>query len=189
VDQTPSIGSLPARDKGSLLSVIEATRGTRNKMKFEPRWNAFVLDGVLPPGLSYPYDFGFVPSTLAEDGDPLDVLVLCDEPVVPGSIVPCRLIGVLEAEQQDARSRSTRNDRLIAVAKESHRYERCKSLDDLAPSVLAAVEGFFIAKNAQRKGSFTVLARRGQSAAERLIDIGERAFAAGRKSGKGSAGR
>jgi inorganic pyrophosphatase len=178
-----AIESLPARDKGSLLTVIEATRGTRNKMKYEPRWNAFVLDGVLPLGLSYPYDFGFVPSTLAEDGDPLDVLVLSDEPIATGSIVPCRLIGVLEAEQQDAGSRATRNDRLLAVAKESRRYERCRSLDDLLPSVLAELEGFFIAQNAQRKGRFKVLARRAQTAAERTVDVGERAFEDARRAG------
>jgi inorganic pyrophosphatase len=160
-----------------LLAVIEATRGTRNKTKYEPRWNAFVLDKVLPLGLVFPLDFGFVPSTLAEDGDPLDILVLTDEPISAGSIVPCRLIGVLEAEQQEEGGETIRNDRLIAIAKESPRYERCESLTDVAPSMLADVERFFIVENERRKRRFTVLARRGAAAAERIVEGCERTFA------------
>jgi inorganic pyrophosphatase len=84
------------------MVVIETPKGSPNKLVFEPRRGAFVLKGVLPAGAVFPFDFGFVPSTRAEDGDPLDVLVLMDAAVFPGCIVPSRLIGVIEAEQTEA---------------------------------------------------------------------------------------
>ena len=97
-----SYQSLPTRDEdGALLAVVEATQGTRHKLKYRPAWNAFVLHRVLPLGLAFPYDFGFLPSTLGDDGDPLDVLVLADEALPPGTVVPCRIVGAVEAEQQD----------------------------------------------------------------------------------------
>jgi inorganic pyrophosphatase len=76
--------------------VIETLKGSPNKLTFEPRYGTFVLKGVLPAGAVFLFDFGFVPSTRAEDGDPLDVLVLMDVPVFPGCIVPSRLVGVIE---------------------------------------------------------------------------------------------
>jgi inorganic pyrophosphatase len=77
-----------------VLVVIETPKGSPNKLAFEPRFGAFVLKGVLPAGAVFPFDFGFVPSTCGEDGDPLDLLVLMDAPVFPGCIVPSRLVGV-----------------------------------------------------------------------------------------------
>lgn len=118
--------------------------------------------------MSFPYDFGFLPSTLGDDGDPLDVLVLADEALPPGCVVPCRIAGVIEAEQQDAgKDRAERNDRLIAVADKSHRYRHCASLDDIAADVLDEVENFFVFYNQQKGGSFEPLARRGLDAAPR----------------------
>lgn len=95
---------LPAHPPRSrhLRVVIETPRGSRNKFAFDPDLERFELKGVLPEGSSFPYDFGFVPSTLGEDGDPLDVLVLMDAPAFPGCLVEARLLGALEAEQTDA---------------------------------------------------------------------------------------
>src|SRR5437870_5086747 len=123
-----SYQSLPTRDdEGAWLSVIEATQGTRHKLKYRAEWNAFVLDGVLPLGLSFPYDFGFLPSTLGDDGDPLDVLVLADEALPLGALAPVRIVGVIEAEQQEKGGRAERNDRLLAVTDPSHRYRGCRA--------------------------------------------------------------
>ena len=83
------------------MVVIETSKGSPNKLAFEPRYGTFVRKGVLPAGAVFPFDFGFVPSTRAEDGDPLDVLVLMDAPVFPGCLVPSRLVGVIEAEQTE----------------------------------------------------------------------------------------
>src|SRR4029450_10304737 len=101
---TPRVATLnavPAREKGAWLAVIEATQGTRHKLKYEARWTAFALSGVLPLGLAFPYDFGFIPSTLGDDGDPLDVLVLADEALPFGALAPVRLIGVIETAPRE----------------------------------------------------------------------------------------
>src|SRR3989440_1956062 len=115
---------LPAFDpeSGDLNVVVETPRGSRNKFKFEEDSGLFVLGGALGVGLSFPFDFGFVPSTEGEDGDPLDVLVLMDEPAFCGCLVRCRLIGVIEAEQTE-KGKTERNDRLIAVASKSRNHE------------------------------------------------------------------
>jgi inorganic pyrophosphatase len=174
-----TLESLPTRDdEGALLAVIEATQGTRHKLKYRPAWDAFVLHNVLPLGLAFPYDFGFLPSSRGDDGDPLDVLVLADEALPPATVVPCRIVGVIEAEQQDeGEKHAKRNDRLLAVAMKSHRYGECHELRDLAVNVLEEVEQFFVAYNAQKGGRFRPLARRGTAAATRLVEQGERRFA------------
>jgi inorganic pyrophosphatase len=175
----PPLDALPLRDPGGdWLAVIEASQGSRHKFKYKAAWRAFELSGVLPLGLSFPYDFGFLPSTLGDDGDPLDVLVLADEALPPGSVVPCRIVGVIEAEQQDAGERKPkRNDRIIAVARKAHRYRECRTLRDVAANVLDEIESFFVAMNAQKGGRFTPLARRDAAEAERLVAQGERRFA------------
>src|SRR3954464_10921510 len=80
-------------ENDSLMVVIETPKGSPNKLTFEPRYGTFVLKGVLPPGAVFPFDFGFVPSTRAEDGDPLDVLVLLVNHAVPAGVFPPRLVG------------------------------------------------------------------------------------------------
>ena len=176
-----SLEALPTRnDAGDWLAVIEATQGTRHKLKYRREWRAFVLSGVLPLGLSFPYDFGFLPSTLGDDGDPLDILVLADEAMPPGTVAPCRLVGVIEAEQQAKGERAERNDRLLAVAEPSHRYGECRELRDIAEAALEEIEQFFVVYNAHKGGRFTPLARRGTAAATRLVERGRRRYAAER---------
>jgi inorganic pyrophosphatase len=116
--RSKSLDRLAAFENECLMVVIETPKGSPNKLAFEPRYGTFVLKGVLPAGAVFPFDFGFVPSTRGEDGDPLDVLVLMDAPVYPGCIVPSRLIGVIEAEQTE-NGETERNDRLLAVAANS----------------------------------------------------------------------
>ena len=111
--RSTSLEGLAPFEDDCVLVVIETPKGSPNKLTFEPRYGTFVLKGVLPAGAVFPFDFGFVPSTRADDGDPLDVLVLMDAPVYPGCIVPARLIGVIEAEQTEA-GETERNDRLLA---------------------------------------------------------------------------
>ena len=92
-------------DKQMLRVVIETPKGSRNKFAFNPNERIFELKKVLPSGMSFPYDFGFVPSTEADDGDPVDVLVLMDEPAFPGCVLTCRPIGVIEGEQGDKKDK------------------------------------------------------------------------------------
>src|SRR6478672_11130299 len=113
--------SFDSDDKQLLQVVIETPKGSRNKFAFNAKEHVFELKKVLPAGMTFPYDFGFVPSTLAEDGDPIDVLVLMDEPAFPGCVLRCRVIGVIEGEQGDKKS-NERNDRIPAVEKDAHSW-------------------------------------------------------------------
>jgi inorganic pyrophosphatase len=138
--------------------IIETPRGSRNKLKFDPASRHFKLSKVLPEGMVFPYDFGYVPSTKAEDGDPLDVPVLTDEPLFPGCLVDCRLIGVIKAEQKEE-GEITRNDRLIAVAEQSLLYSETRTLHDLSPTMLKQIEDSFVNYQRARNIRFTVLER------------------------------
>src|SRR3984885_2053839 len=114
-----SLKPFASADKALLRVVIETPKGSRNKFALNADEHVFELKKVLPAGMEFPYDFGFVPSTLADDGDPVDVLVLMDEPAFPGCVLKCRLIGVIEGEQGKKKD-VERNDRIIAVEKEAH---------------------------------------------------------------------
>jgi inorganic pyrophosphatase len=175
----PPPDRLPAwAGDGVLHAVIEACRGSRNKLKYDPEQGTFVLHKVLPLGTSFPFDFGFVPSTHAADGDPIDVLVLMDEPVPAGVVVRCRLLGAIEAEQREGEGRAERNDRLLAVAEPSHRYRRCRSIEDIDPDVLDELERFFVFYNAQQGREFKPIGRAGTAEATRLVQAAQQAWAA-----------
>jgi inorganic pyrophosphatase len=108
----------------------------------------------------FPYDFGFVPLTKGDDGHPVDVLVLMDEPTFPGCLLECKLVGVLEAEQEERKIKK-RNPRLIAVAKQSLLYSQVTHLRDINTAVLKQIEAFFINYQKVRDVEFSILARRG----------------------------
>jgi inorganic pyrophosphatase len=163
-----SLERLAPFEDGSVLVVIETPKGSPNKLTFEPRYGAFVLTGVLPAGAVFPFDFGFVPSTRADDGDPLDVLVLMDAPVFPGCIVPSRLIGVIEAEQTEG-GKTERNDRLLAVAADSATHRSIRTLSDLSQDLVAQIEHFFVSYNALKGKRFAVKRQAGQKRALGLV--------------------
>src|ERR1700722_1614366 len=136
------------KDEADLITVIiETPKGSRNKYAFDPEERIFALKKVLPAGMAFPYDFGFVPSTLGGDGDPLDVLVLMDFPVVPGCILTVRPIGAIKAEQKDKGAEWTRNDRLIAVATHARVHDEAHSLKGLGPHLLKEISAFFVNYN------------------------------------------
>ena len=108
-------------DKSLLRVVIETPKGSRNKFAYDQNQHIFELTKVLPAGMTFPYDFGFVPSTEADDGDPIDVLVLMDEPAFPGCVLSCSPIGVIEGEQETKKGKE-RNDRIIAIEKDAHSF-------------------------------------------------------------------
>ena len=160
--------SLAQGQDDSINVVIETPKGSRNKFMFDQTTDMLKLSKVLPEGMMFPYDFGFIPSTQAEDGDPLDVLILTDEPAFPGCLVECRLVGVIEALQEE-KGEEHRSDRLIAVATQSIRYSDVHDLDDLNNTVLKQVEEFFRNYQRVRGIKFKVLAREGRrKAAHRL---------------------
>ena len=109
-------------ESGALHVVIDTPKGSRNKFAWDEELELFSLTGVLPAGAVFPYDFGFIPNTRGGDGDPLDVLVVMDEPAFVGCLVSCRLLGVIEAKQTE-KGKTERNDRLIAVSTNSRTHE------------------------------------------------------------------
>lgn len=137
--------------------VIETPRGSIHKYTYDPELDVFELTKTLPLGSSFPFDFGFIPGTLAEDGDPLDVLVIMDEPAYPGCLVPCRLLGVLEASQRERNGAEMRNDRMVAVADDSEMYAEVKHLTDLSKTIEQQIANFFVHYNEQAGKTFTPL--------------------------------
>jgi inorganic pyrophosphatase len=172
----PARISAHASDAGELNVIIETPKGSRNKFNYDEEHLLFKLGGVLPLGAVFPFDFGFIPSTLGGDGDPLDVLLLMDEPAFPGCLVPSRLVAVIEAEQTERDGETTRNDRLIAVAADSHTHRRVRTLADLSPELLDEIEHFFISYNRIKGKEFKPLGRFGPVKAARLMEEGARLF-------------
>jgi inorganic pyrophosphatase len=159
------------REAGSCRAIIETPKGNRGKYDYDPETDLFELAKMLPDGMSFPVDFGFVPSTLCDDGDPLDVMVLCEEASPVGALVQVRLIGVLEAEETEE-GRVERNDRLLAIPLKSHLYASAKNLDDLEPAFLDNVSQFWINKAKLEGKSFRILGRGEPSAAVELVRRG-----------------
>jgi len=123
--------------------IVETPKGSRNKLKYDPGKRLYKLSKVMPEGMIFPYDFGFVPGTKVADGDPLDVLVLTDAPLFAGCLVDCVLVGVVELEQR-AQGKVQRNDRLVAVALASLLYSEIKDFAQLSPIVRKQIEAFFV---------------------------------------------
>jgi inorganic pyrophosphatase len=167
----------PVRKHDGVLQVIvETPKGSRNKFAFDPDQKVFILKKILPEGMSFPYDFGFLPQTIAPDGDPLDVLLLMDEPAYPGVVVHARLIGVIEGEQSDGK-RKNRNDRLLAVAEASHRYEDIQDHNDLPGRFIVELEEFFVNYHRLDGKAYKLLGCKGSDEAQRLIKEARRAEA------------
>ena len=166
------------RKSGDLRIVVETPKGSRNKYDYDPNCDCLDLATVLPEGMTFPYDFGFVPSTLGQDGDPLDILVLMDTPVVPGCVIRARPIGVIEAKQKEKGADWIRNDRLIAVATHAQTYDDgIKSVDDLRPHLMDEIKEFFVTYNHLRGRKFKPLAENGPKKAMALIEEGAALFA------------
>jgi inorganic pyrophosphatase len=148
--------------------IIETPANSRNKYKFNEETGRMKLSKVLPEGMMFPYDFGFIPGTKGDDGDPLDVLVLADEPMFPGCEVECRLVRVIKAKQKE-KGTENRNDRIVAVAEGSVLYAGFHELADIEPGVLSQIEQFFTNYQKARDIEFKVLKREGSRSALQLV--------------------
>lgn len=162
----PAIGA-----DGAVHVVVETPRGSTSKFKFESTLGAFTLSRPLPSGLAYPNDWGFVPSTLAADGDPLDALVLWEGASYPGVVLRCRILGALRVEQArpGGPGGRERNDRLITVPLKSVMMQALASIDDLAERTRAELEQFFTAAVAFEGKDLEILGWAGRDEAESLL--------------------
>ena len=166
---------LPPFEGKLLNAIIETPMGARNKFAYDEKLGVFRLKKVLPAGHVFPFHFGFIPSTWAEDDGPLDVLVLMEEPAFPGCLVETRLLGAIEATQTK-KGRKMRNDRLIAVADKMPSLAHYRNLKNVPESVLAQIEHFFISYNQAEGKTFTPIGRADAARAKKLVQEGERKF-------------
>uniref|UniRef100_Q022W2 inorganic diphosphatase n=1 Tax=Solibacter usitatus (strain Ellin6076) TaxID=234267 RepID=Q022W2_SOLUE len=154
---------------GHFHVIIDTPKGHRNKYHYEEDKDLFLLKSVLPAGMVFPFDFGFVPGTHGDDGDPLDILVLTDEPAIQGSLVMTRLLAVIEAEQTE-QGETNRNDRLIGIAAASREYQSVESLDQLNPNLIEEIKHFFVTYNELSGKAFRPLGAAGADRARKLIE-------------------
>ena len=185
--QTPQgLTRLGARDpdSGLVQVIIDTPKGSRNKYKYDETLGVFRLSKILPLGMAFPYDFGYVPGTRAEDGDALDALIVGEEPLFPGCLVTVRLLGVLQAEQNES-GRTFRNDRLVGMVKTQMNEPDLQSLEALGERRLEEIEQFFMAYNQAEGRQFMPLGRSGPEVAEHLLSEAMRRCEAARNSTKG----
>jgi inorganic pyrophosphatase len=169
---------LASRDSqtGCVNVVIDTPRGSRNKFKFDEGCGLFRLAHILPIGMTFPFDFGSVPRTRAEDGDALDVLVLIEAPTFPGCLLGVQLIGILCAQQKES-GRVIKNDRLLAVPVTPVNDPSHRDIRDLRKPLVDEVASFFVAYNRAQGREFIPGGRRGPKAAERILETAMRAYA------------
>jgi inorganic pyrophosphatase len=174
------------RESGFLNVIVETPRGSRNKFKYSEKHGLFMFDKPLPIGQTFEFDFGFLPSTLGEDGDPLDALVLTNEPTCVGCLVPAKLLGVIEAEQT-VDGKTTRNDRFMGVPIEAKSQRPSEgSLDTLDLIVAGNIAKFFIVYNDLQGRKFKVLKISGPDRAMELIKEGIANAKPGKKKTRGA---
>src|ERR1700733_3425323 len=163
-------------------AIIETPRGFRNKFDYDRGSNLFMLGGLLPEGMMFPFDFGFIPSTLGEDGDPVDILVLMDAPAHVGCLIDVRIVGIIEAKQSE-KGKTETNNRLLGVAIHSYDHADIDSIEDVSKTLLSQLEEFFISYNKQRGKTFKVTDTGGPKKACHFLKTGIRKFKAlGKKS-------
>ena len=155
--------------------VIETPKGCRNKFAYDPEANLFMLHGLLPEGMMFPFDFGFVPGTRGEDGDPLDIMLLMDAPAHVGCLIEVRIIGIINAEQTQG-GKTEANDRLLGVAIHSYDQQDLSNISDVNKSLLAQVEEFFVSYNRQRGKKFKITGQGGPKKAMKFIKAGMLAY-------------
>lgn len=155
--------------KRECQAIIETPKGRRNKFKYEPDSCLFSLSNLLPQGFSFPFDFGFIPSTAAEDGDPLDIIVLMDEPAHVGCLLNVRVVGVVKVMQTEDGKKSE-NDRLVAVAARSFDFRDVKSISDLNQPLVQQITEFLGLYNKNSGKDDEVTGVEGPPAAMKLLE-------------------
>src|SRR5438874_8115756 len=157
----PPLDTLPHeldRSKMTCQAVVEAPAGSRVKVYYDPESHRFRIGKFLPLGMAFPLDFAFVPSTLAGDGDPFDLLILPEVSLPVGSVVTVRILGILEAEQFKPNKRARRNDRVIARLVQSRLFAKVQHIGELGETFVEELGIFFSTYKRLRGQTYNVLA-------------------------------
>ncbi len=166
----------PFTEDGDVQVVVETPRGSRAKFAYDPKLESFALKKSLLTGLTYPHDWGFVPSTKGDDGDPLDIMIIHDATTFPGLVVVCRIIGVLQIEQK-SKKKTERNDRFFAVPRRSHSENALRDVGDLTKPIREELEKFFIATDELEDKKLDVIGWKGPKPAVQAIKEAAKSFA------------
>jgi len=157
--------------KATCRAIVETPKGSRNKFDYDPASNLFMLAGLLPEGMMFPFDFGFIPSTRGDDGDPLDIMVLMDAPAHVGCLIDVRIIGIVDAEQTQE-GKTEKNSRILGAAIHSYEHENLATISDVSKTLLSQVEEFFVSYNKQRGKKFKITDIGGPKKALRSVRSG-----------------
>lgn len=163
-------------DDDKVYVVVETPRGSRAKLDYDPKLKSFTLSKSLLAGLTYPYDWGFLPRTKAQDGDPLDVMVMHDAATFPGLVLTCKIIGVLQVEQHSNGKKSERNDRIFAVPRGSHAEKDFSDVRELSSAMREELEKFFVATDELEDKKLKILGWKGPKAAFKAVKQAAKAF-------------
>ncbi len=173
----PNLVKLPPfSEDEDVRVVVETPRGSRAKFAYDPQLETFALTKSLLTGLTYPHDWGFVPSTKAPDGDPLDIMVIHDAATFPGLVLACRIIGVLQIEQRN-KNKKERNDRLFAVPRRSHSERGLHDVRDLTKPIQQELEKFFIATDELEDKQLEIIGWKGPKVAIKAIKDAAKSYA------------
>ncbi|MGN8072496.1 inorganic diphosphatase [Mucilaginibacter sp. 22184] len=153
----------------TITAMIECPKGSNQKFDYDPAEKRFKLNKILPAGLVFPFDFGMIPGTKGEDGDPLDIIVISEGSAFPGCLVDCRIIGGLKAEQTERNGHKVRNDRFIGIPDVSLLYSDIHTLEELPQVLIDQLEAFFKNYNEQAGKKFNVTARLNAPQAAKLL--------------------
>ena len=167
-----TLAELPPFDKdGHVHVVIESPRGSAAKFKYDAQLDALALSRPLVDGVTFPYDWGFIPSTRGPDGDPLDALVIWDRASYPGVVLACRAIALLAVEQNSKLHPGTRerNDRVLAVPAAAPKFLPLADVGDIPERVKQELEAFFVAAVALEHKALTVVGWKSAEDAYKLI--------------------
>lgn len=156
----------------TLTVMVESPKGFSQKFDYDEKVNRFRLNKILPAGLVFPFDFGMIPGTKGEDGDPLDIIVIDENGTFPGCLIDCRIIGAFQAEQTERDGKQMRNDRFVGIPDVSQLFSEVNTLAELPEAVLNQLEHFFKNYNEQAGKEFKVTARLDAKQALKLIEHG-----------------
>jgi inorganic pyrophosphatase len=173
--------NLDSRAEPGLINIIiDTPKGSRNKFKYDQKTRCFRLSLIQPAGAFFPYDFGSIPMTYAEDGDALDVLVISEVPSFAGCLITGKLIGTISGEQTE-KEKTIRNDRLLAVPITPANPALFAHIDDLPDAWLKEIEHFFVSYNQTEGRQYKPLKRGGPNEAEAALTAAKQRYMRGQK--------
>jgi inorganic pyrophosphatase len=155
--------------EATITVITETPKGSTRKYVYDKTANGYKVKKELPLGMCFPFDFGFIPGTIGEDGDALDALVIAEQAGFPGCITECRMIGALLVEQVKNGGKPVRNDRFLLIPQHSQVFEKIKSIQHLPEKMVKELQDFFVNYNKKENKKLALLGVAGPKDALKLL--------------------